>query len=356
MINKRIIAAGFLIAGLLVALFNGKTKLGDWHFSGVDLETSPPINFIVNSPETKPPSTSEIQAPSTRPNRAINPDKILSYLENLVGERYTERDREFIRNYLIKELEEFGFSPGLQTFERGVNIVAKKPGSDPRATTLLLGAHYDTVLNSPGADDNASGVAVLLEIARLFGSQPTANTLELVFFDQEEPGLLGSFAFTSLPENLENLRHVIVLDMVGYACRIEGCQQYPPGLNVGPLLRASGVSSPDKGEFLAVVGEAQHRDLLAAFREISPRPSELNLPPVVPVPIPLKGALTPDVLRSDHAPFWYQNIPAVLITDTANLRSPYYHQPTDTLNSLDREFLMGSAQVIVDVVSRLLEN
>ncbi|NJO47556.1 MAG: M28 family peptidase [Oscillatoriales cyanobacterium RM2_1_1] len=80
----------------------------------------------------------------------------------------------------------------------------------------------------------------------------------------------------------------------------------------------------------------------------------MELPPVVTLPVPLKGIFTPDVLRSDHAPFWYQQIPAVLVTDTANLRSPHYHQPSDTLENLDREFFLGSAQVVVNTLAKLL--
>ncbi|MEB3280212.1 MAG: M28 family peptidase [Lyngbya sp.] len=356
MIKKRIFAL-FLMAGFLIGIWNWKTNSSNLlfprEFTSVFSKTA---EVEVNLEPRKAPVLSEVKVSNSQPNEKIDPEQIWSHLENLVGERYTENYREFTRNYLIKQLKQFGLTPSLQTFEQGVNIVAKTPGNDPEAATLLIGAHYDTVLNSPGADDNASGMAVVLEVARLFGSKPTANALEIVFFDQEEPGLLGSLAFTSLPENIQNLRHVIVLDMVGYACRVEGCQQYPSGLNVASLLQANGVTSPDKGEFLVIVGEAQHRDLLASFQGISSGLSNRKLPPVVPLPIPLKGVLTPDVLRSDHAPFWYQNIPAVLVTDTANLRSPHYHQPTDTLANLDREFLMGSAQVIVNVVTRLLEN
>lgn len=346
----------FLIVGSLIVIGSWKTDI----YNILVFRDSPIFLSKKASVEAKPkpektPLLSEVQPANSPPNPEIDPEQIWSHLESLVGERYTENHREFTRNYLIKQLKQFGLTPTLQTFEQGVNIVAKTPGNDPQAPTLLIGAHYDTVPNSPGADDNASGIAVILEVARLFGSKSTANSLEIVFFDQEEPGLLGSLAFTIRPENIQNLRDVIILDMVGYACRVEGCQQYPPGLNVAPLLQANGVTSPNKGEFLVIVGEAQHRDLLASFQGISSRLSKPNLPPVVPLPIPLKGLLTPDVLRSDHAPFWYQNIPAVLVTDTANLRSPYYHQPTDTLDNLDREFLMGSAQVIVNVVTRLLE-
>lgn len=341
MMSKKIIFL-FLLTTLIVGIFQWRTKISTV-FSA--REQPNPLEI---------PVAAEVNISDVLPSEDINPDNIWNDLETLVGERYTNRDRELTRNYLIENLQNLGFLTSLQPFEQGINIIAKRPQDDPETETLLLAAHYDTVFNSPGADDNGSGMAVLLEIARLFASQPTKKALEIVFFDQEETGLLGSFAFTSQPENIQNLRHVIVLDMVGYACRVEGCQQYPAGLNVEPLLKANGVNSPNKGEFLVVVGEIQHRDLLESFQGISLTASKLNLPPVVPLPVPLKGILTPDVLRSDHAPFWYQNIAAVLVTDTANLRSPYYHQPSDTLANLDPEFLMGSAQVIVNVVTQLL--
>jgi Zn-dependent M28 family amino/carboxypeptidase len=234
-------------------------------------------------------------------------------------------------------------------------------GTNPKAGSIVLAAHYDSVLNSPGADDNASGVAVVLEMARLFAEKPTPRTLKIVFFDQEEVGLLGSFAFTGKPENLTNLQAAIILDMVGYACHTPGCQTYPQGLNVTPILEASGIEFPDRGEFLTVVGEVQNLPLLKIFQSIDQSLRKLaafsvKIPPLVAVPIPLKGLLTPDVLRSDHAPFWYQGIPAVLMTDTANLRSPHYHQPTDTISNLDPEFFQGSAQIIYNVIAELLNS
>jgi hypothetical protein len=144
--------------------------------------------------------------------------------------------------------------------------------------------------------------------------------------------------------------------MVGYACHTSGCQTYPEGLPVNSLLEAAGVESPDKGEFLAVVGEAEHLELLKVFQKWnqSTRNKNPKTPPIVTVPVPLKGLLTPDVLRSDHAAFWYQGIPAVLITDTAELRSPHYHQPSDIIDNLDPYFFINSAQLILNVVQDLL--
>jgi len=128
-----------------------------------------------------------------------------------------------------------------------------------------------------------------------------------------------------------------------YACYKVGCQQYPAGLPVTP--------PSDKGDFLAAIADAEHLPLLNAFQK-----TRENLPPVLTLPIPLKGLLTPDTLRSDHAPFWYQGIGAVLVTDTANLRSPHYHQASDTPKKIERSFFTGSAQIVVNATTVLLED
>lgn len=281
----------------------------------------------------------------------IDQFRLWKHVETLAGEREGERARSFTRDYISQQLKTFGFSPELQSFDRGINIFAERKGTDSNAGAILVAAHYDTVPQSPGADDNATGVAAVLEVARLLGSRGTARTLQVAFFDREEIGLLGSLAFAGSPARLKNLQGAIVLDMIGYACHTPGCQRYPEGLTPQPFLDAAGVTSPDKGEFIAVIGDAEHPLLLGTFAE-SP---QADLPPVMTLPVPLKGLLTPDVLRSDHAPFWYKGVGAVLVTDTANLRSPHYHQSTDTLANIDRPFFTGSAQVVVNATAKLLE-
>jgi len=281
----------------------------------------------------------------------IDPSRLWKHVETLAGEREGERSRSFTRDYISQQLKSFGFSPELQEFDRGINVFAQRKGTDSKAGAILVAAHYDTVPKSPGADDNATGVAAVLEVARLLGDRATARTLQVAFFDREEIGLLGSLAFAGSAARLKNLQGAIVLDMIGYACRTPGCQQYPEGLTAQPFLEASGVTSPDKGEFIAVVGDAEHPLLLKTFAESG----NADLPAVVALPVPLKGLLTPDVLRSDHAPFWYKGIGAVLVTDTANLRSPHYHQSTDTLATIDRPFFAGSTQIVVNAVAKLLE-
>lgn len=280
--------------------------------------------------------------PITAPK--VSNRQLLAHIKALDFERYEDASRSKTRDYIINNLKKSGWSPTLQTFEYGANIIAEKTGTNPKAGTILLGAHYDTVINSSGADDNASGVATVLEVARLLSNIPTAKTLKIIFFDLEEKGLLGSFAFTDQPENLTNLQGAIILDMVGFACYTPGCQQYPRGL---PIPTPS-----DKGDFLAVIGDAENSLLLAAFSNKNPH----KLPPVITLPIPLKGVATPDLLRSDHAPFWLRGIGAVLITDTANFRSPHYHKPTDKAETIDRKFFTGVAQIIANGTVTLLQN
>ena len=273
----------------------------------------------------------------------VSREKLLAHIRALNYRRYTEAERVRTRSYVTKSLKQLGWKPELQTFEGGVNIFAQRQGTDAKAGSILVGAHYDTVPASPGADDNATGVAVVLEVARLLGSRPTPRTLQLALFDREELGLLGSRAFVADEKHLENLQGAIVMDMVGFACHKVGCQKYPQGLPVVP--------PSDKGDFLAVVGDMEHATLLDAFQPSG----QDSLPPVLTLPVPLKGMLMPDTLRSDHAPFWYRGVGAVLLTDTANLRTPHYHQPSDTPATLDKSFFTASAQLVVNATTKLLE-
>lgn len=301
--------------------------------------SQPPADPVPTLPEPSPLSMEFRRAP------AVVPDRLMADLEALAFDRSTPDSRQQSREYIRSRLKAAGWTPQSQPFAGGgINIIAKKLGRNPEAGSLLLGAHYDTVPGSAGASDNGSGVAVLLEVARLLQDRQTERSLELVFFDLEEIGLHGSFAFASDPNLVADLRGAIVVDMVGYACYQAGCQDYPSQLPIPP--------PSDRGDFVAVIGDTEHLPLLQVFQmEIS-----TDLPPVYTLPVPFKGLLIPDTLRSDHAPFWYHGIGAVLVTDTGNLRSPHYHQPSDTPQSIDRAFFIGSAQRIADAIVTLLES
>jgi len=330
-----------------VAEVEGSTSAANFAPNQVDSERSAPVAARAALPA--PP----LPAPQ------VSGDRLMQHVNALSTPRVQAAERDRARTYLKTVLTQSRAQVTEQAITGGANLVADWPGTDPKAGMVLVGAHYDTVPNSPGADDNATGAATLLEVGRLLGDRPTPRTLRLVFFDLEEIGLVGSTAYTEVPTNLKNLRAALILDMIGYACYTAGCQTYPENL---PLTPPSA-----QGNFLAVIGLQEAPDLLSAFHgkaqtmrlsgllniESSSQP---GLPIVVTLPVPLKGVLTPDVLRSDHAPFWMKNIPAVMITDTANFRNPHYHRSSDLPSTLNADFFRGSAQLVVNATLKLLSD
>jgi hypothetical protein len=289
--------------------------------------------------------TTSLKAQEPPPDApTVNADRLMTDLTALSFIRYLDADRDRARHYILDALEAAGWQPQLQAFENGENIIAERPGTDPDADVILLGAHYDSVERSPGADDNATAVAATLETARLLGTLPTSHTLRLAFFDLEEAGLLGSVAYVNQPSHRQHLQGAIILEMLGYRCQTENCQQYPPVLPIAP--------PTTRGDFLAVIGDQGHPELLNSFVQAS----RTNLPQVLTLPVPLLGPFTPDLLRSDHAAFWRKGVGAVMVTDTANFRNPNYHQPTDTPDTLNPAFFVGSVQLVVNAVTDLLSN
>ncbi|MEM6254465.1 MAG: M28 family peptidase [Cyanobacteria bacterium P01_D01_bin.156] len=285
----------------------------------------------------------------------VDNGKLTAHLQNLATERYTDLELARTRTYLSQQLTAYGYEPISQAFGSGesigTNLSVIRLGTRTPEQKILVGAHYDTVAGSPGADDNASAVATALEIARLFSTYPTDKSLQIVFFDQEElqpegAGLLGSNAFVNEGTNLEGLDGAIILEMLGYACYEPGCQSYPPGLEQQNL--------PDQGDFISVIGDTEHPDLLSAFVTDADNNNELDAV-TLPVPIGILPFL-PDLFRSDHAPFWLKGIGAVMVSDTANFRNPHYHRSTDTLENLDVVFLEKTAQYVVKRAASLLVN
>lgn len=287
------------------------------------------------------PASREISA-QTPITVSVSAERLLADATALSFVRHSDSERQQARDYITQALQAAGWTTQIQLFEGGVNLYASQAGTVPNSGEIILGAHYDTVENSPGADDNATSVATVLEAARLLKSQPTTRDLTLVFFDLEESGLLGSRAFVDQIVQPETTQAAVILDMIGYACEQAGCQSYPSVLPIQP--------PTDRGNFLAVLGDQGHAAMLDRFVQ-----SEQSLPAVITLPIPTFGGLTPDLVRSDHAPFWKKGIGAMLVTDTANFRNPHYHQSSDTLETLNSTFFVGSAQIVINAVTHLLQ-
>ncbi len=233
--------------------------------------------------------------------------------------------REYIRAQLQAtglEVQSEPYKVGGQSVE---NLIAERRGSESPERILLIGAHYDSVEATPGADDNASGVAALLEIARLL-KEPRKISLRFVAFVNEEPPFFGSDEMGSFVNARgclsrgDEIQGMLALEMLGYYRGEAGSQSYPPPLSL---------VYPDRGDFITFVGDwdsrALVRDLLKHFRARVQFPSELLI----------GHKMIPGVDFSDHRNFWQMGYPAMMITDTAFYRNQNYHEPTDRADTLD---------------------
>lgn len=207
------------------------------------------------------------------------------------------------------------------------NIVAEKKGMTSPHIGFILGAHYDTVPGSPGADDNASAIAVLLEVARNIQAVPLDSTVRCIAFCLEEYGYIGSTHYVeSLKKEKEEILGMISLEMVGFT---GPRQDYPPYLNPKYY--------PNVGDFIAIIGNERSKELLErvcqSFKTHIP---ELPLEFLV---VPGNGERMEEVRLSDHSSFWDYGISALMVTDTAFLRNPNYHLPSDRMETLNFEFM-----------------
>lgn len=270
-----------------------------------------------------------------------DPSRLRAHVRRLEGERHPDFSPAALaaaEEYVAGCLEETGWAVEARPFAYGGrshrNIVARRPGGERGRPRVLVGAHLDTVPGTPGADDNASGVAVLLEVGRILGSAEPEAPLELVAFNLEEPQgatyRVGSrrFAAAARREGVE-YAGCLILEMVGYTDPAPGSQRVPGVLFWKDV--------PDAGTFLAAASDLASRDLLARFAEAAREAApELEL---VTLRVPLRGWLVPQTRLSDNASFWDEGYPALMLTDTSFLRNPHYHAPTDRLETLDFEFM-----------------
>ncbi|NEP43679.1 MAG: M20/M25/M40 family metallo-hydrolase [Okeania sp. SIO2H7] len=207
--------------------------------------------------------------------------------------------------------------------------------SNSELAPVLISAHYDAVPGSPGADDDGTGIAVLLEMAREFATEPLKYPVRLVAFDMEEMGLLGSENYAEkLHQEQQELRLMLSLEMLGYCDKSPNSQTYPQGLQF---------FYPDRGDFIALMGNfSTLYDMISIGSSIRKKGT-----PCEWLPVQNRGLLIPDTRRSDHAPFWDRGYRAIMVTDTANMRNPNYHQKSDTIETLDLDFLTGVCQGLI---------
>jgi hypothetical protein len=224
----------------------------------------------------------------------------------------------------------------------GVNLIARHPRSAPGAP-VVIGAHLDTVRRSPGADDNASGVAALLEIARLLDTLQQPPAVVLAVFDLEELGLVGAADAARRLTGVGRLSGMIGLESVGYYSSEAASQRLPAGAaRAFPAAARAVAEGGGRGDFTLVVHRRSSTSAAwlwqAAAEELGHRAVLLRDPRRDGMVGVLSTPALPQTLhlgRSDHAAFWRRGVPALMLTDTASFRNPHYHQPSDLPDTVD---------------------
>lgn len=262
-----------------------------------------------------------------------------------------------VRDSIARAFAQAGLSTERQLFsfiaQTGQNILGRKAGAKDEAITFILDGHYDGVPNSPAADDNGSAIAGLLEILRILAPYEFEHSICFIGFDFEEQGLIGSQRYVQnaiLP--YEDLQGVLNLEMIGYYTEVPGSQSLPSGFELlFPEAVAEIEADGYRGNFLAVVGNTNSNglitDYLGAAGRYAPALKTISLA------VPGNGQIAPDLRRSDHAPFWDAGYAALMLTDGADTRNPYYHTPADSIGTLDFDFMANVVKATLGTLAEL---
>jgi Zn-dependent M28 family amino/carboxypeptidase len=272
----------------------------------------------------------------------VDPQQLRGILEVIVGERSPfsgQRHLTAVESFIEKELGSYGLRVESDYFSyRGKkfrNIIGRQ-SAQHGGSLIILGAHFDSVQGTPGADDNASGVAVLLEAARLLARARVSSQVLFCAFNLEELNMIGSGYFAKKLKSVGvKIAAMISLEMVGYTDSRPGSQKYPFGLKA---------FYPDRGDFIGVIGNWNSASLLRRFAR---QMRQVRGLPVETLSVPGNGGLIPAVRLSDHAPFWDAGYPALMVTDTSFFRNPHYHGSTDTLETLNLDFMAKVCEGVI---------
>jgi len=234
----------------------------------------------------------------------------------------------------------------------GQNIIGDLYGKTEKEKVIIIDGHYDSVDDSPGTDDNATAVAGVLEAARILSNYGFEKTIRFIGFDLEEEGLVGSSGYvsTGIP-TYETIEGVINLEMIGYYDDTPNSQTFPVAFgSIFPDAQALLEADSFRGNFISNISLAPMTAIGDAFHSAA----NTYVPDlkVIDIENPA-GLLIPDLWRSDHAPFWSSNIPALMINDGANFRNPYYHTDQDTRETLNQPFFTNVVKASVATLAEL---
>ena len=287
--------------------------------------------------------------------------RLTSHFNTVYGERSnhskgSKAKYDSVRNFIARYFAQSNLDLELMTWSGGdqqmTNILGKKDGLTSNET-IVLGAHYDTVDGSPGADDNTSGVIALIELAACISDLQFAKSILLVAFDGEEKGLLGSHHFLEQIAGYPGIKAYLNYDMIGYASDEKNSQPLPPGMDqLFPAAYNELSADEFRGNFLLLMSNDSSTHIAKIFQSNARQfVQDLKLVSIV---IPQNGLTAPTLFRaSDHAGFWDKSIPAISIGDTGNIRNPHYHSPEDTRATINFKFLGSTIRASVAALAEL---
>ncbi len=313
-------------------------------------------------PAKAAPQAAQPSTPPT-PESRVDRERLLETIRALPTKRAAWGDADHkaglrdTEKLLIDRLTKLGYKPTLDPIDHlggnreeapWNNILIDLPGTTLPGEVLVIAAHFDAVAGSPGAEDNGTGVAAIMEMAQLLKDQPMHRTVRLILFNLEEAGLVGSRAYVGRRvddwnEGKEKIIGMVSLDMIGYYTD-------EPNSQKSPLPPDSKLFKPPSvGNFLGMGGILPHRWFSQAFNtamnEAEPRLKTvvLDFLPIAPL----------DLLRSDHAPFLAAGIPGIILSTTAEMRYKHYHKPTDTIDKLDPARFEQAVRAVLGATWRL---
>ena len=237
------------------------------------------------------------------------------------------------------------------------NYVGRKPGFINDAATYIIDGHFDTVSDAPGADDNGSAIVGVMEALRVLAPYNFKKSIKFIAFDLEEVGLIGSLNYTNSGgiQDYEEVEGVFNFEMIGYYDNSPNSQTLPMGFELLFPDAYNAVANDNfRGNFITNVGIYYATDLIESFETAaSEYVPDLR---VISIAAPAQWQiLTPDLGRSDHAAFWLNSMPALMLTDGANFRNPNYHSPNDTIGALDFTLMSKVVKATVAAVANLAE-
>jgi Zn-dependent M28 family amino/carboxypeptidase len=290
------------------------------------------------------------------PNAALQADKtrygsdltfIASAPRTIVDAHHQE-----VQDLCAARFNALGFTVERYQYGNGVDVIGTLPGTSRPNEIVIVSAHYDTIMGGDGADDNASGVAAVLESARLLAAGKHERTLVAACWDEEEPAETGSYRYAIREkEQQAQIQVAYVFDEVGFSQDAPNSQKFPAGFKIAyPVLALKMQENQNRANFIMLIYDTQ----ASPWGRVIADAGKLEGLPSAQLEVNLEGKVPIELRGSDHNSFWGKGYPAIEITDTAGYRNPYQHTSMDTVDRLNNDFAAKVISAVTASVQKAL--